>query len=114
MARTRPHRPPFDARHEFVVVPPAGRSAMSIGGRLLLAGQQMDKALVSARRLHQMYEARLIAVAPGSKLPVARERRALAIGPPESAPPPPAPQSVEQPPASRPRAVPRRRLIRAA
>ncbi|MDO8614624.1 MAG: hypothetical protein Q7T33_02670 [Dehalococcoidia bacterium] len=115
MARTRPYRPIcfdriglIDARLEFVVTPPAGRTSLSVGGALLLAGEQLDKRRVDARRLRQMYEARLIALAPGSTLPAARksEKGPLAIGP--TALP------GEAQPARAARGVPRRRLKRAA
>lgn len=119
MARTRPYRPAcFDQRTgrllyphvEFVITPPAGRASISVGGVVLLAGQRLDKRLVDARRLRQMYEGRLIAVAPGSVLPVVREKRPLAIG--RDAP------SLQEPPvepaASPPRGVSRRRMNRVA
>ena len=106
------HRPPFDARHEFVVTPTAGRESISVGGALLLAGQRFDKRLVDARRLRQMYEARLLAVASDSVLPIERKKRPLAIGPVDT--------TLEQPPIAepvstqRPRVISRKRSIRAA
>lgn len=131
-------RPPFDARHEFVVTPPAGRAALSVGGAVILAGQRLDKGLVSARRLRQMYDARVLAVAPGSVLPGPARvgPRPGAIGPvdfglPPLSPadqiaPPPRPRDDRTPPSpnphhddrtpppARPRGVPRRRLSSAA
>lgn len=79
---------------QFVVTAPAGTTSLSIGGAVLRSGQPFDRALVSARRLRQMYDARLISVAPGSSL-----------GPPGPAQAP----AASQPP----RGVPRRRSTRA-
>lgn len=75
------HRPPFDARYNFVVTPPAGRPELPVGGAALLAGAPFDKSLVDGRRLRQMYAARLIAVAPGHAPLPAKPSRPRAIGP---------------------------------
>lgn len=56
-------RPRFDPRHEFVVVPPAGQPVLRVGALELRAGDKFNKALVDARRLRQMYEARLLRIA---------------------------------------------------
>lgn len=116
MARTRPYRPAcfdragrlLDDRLEFVVTPPAGRVALAVGGSMLLAGQRFDKALVDVRRLRQMYEGRLIALAPGQTplAPVLSKPRAIGPAEDSSVPAPGAEQS--------PRGVIRRRLARAA
>ena len=93
MPNTRNHRPPFDPRYDFVVTPPAGRAALAVGGRTLEAGARFDKASVTQRRLRQMYESRLIALAPGQAL-LARPPRLRVIGPargagvPAALPPP--------------------------
>lgn len=128
VAKTRIIRPVcFDERTgrllypdcEFVATPPAGRASISVGGVVLQAGQRLDRAGVDPRRLRQMYENRLIAVAPGSKLVRAqRAARPGAIGPSEL----PrmdlsAPEEVSAAPAERAapsRSVPRRRASRAA
>lgn len=77
-------RPMFDPRYRFVVTPPAGRSTLAVGGRALAAGVAFDKTWVDARRLRQMYDARLISVAPGHEPLPAPPRRPRAIGPARS------------------------------
>lgn len=103
-----------DADCEFVITPPAGRASLAVGSSVLLAGQRLDKALVpNERRLRQMYEARLIAPAPGSVRAPSGKRPMVAV----SAEGPalrPAGEKVPSPvppakPESRPRSVPRRR-----
>ena len=74
-------RPAFDPRHEFVVTPPGGQATLAVGGVSFGHGDPMDRSLVSARRLRQMYDARLIAIAPGSKLKAARKPKPGAVGP---------------------------------
>ena len=114
MPITRSRRQPFDARHAFVATPPGGRPSISVAGREFAAGEEIDKSLVTPRRLRQMYEAsRVIAVAPGSSVPETRVPRPRAIGPSDSGlPSDPAPEAGKK---ARPRrSVPRRRLSRAA
>lgn len=94
MARTRAYRPAIDKRHEnavwadpnckFLVTPAAGRLTLSVGGLELPTGTLLDKGKLTPRRLRQMYDARLIALAPGSTLPVGRGPRPRAIGPVDS------------------------------
>lgn len=50
---------------QFVVTPPVGSTSLSIDGVEFRSGQSFDRALVSARRLRQMYDARLLSMAPG-------------------------------------------------
>lgn len=117
MPSKRLNRPPFDARHKFVVTPPGGRTHIFVGGRAFAHGDEMDKTLVTPRRLRQMYESsRVIAVAPGSTLPAAPARRPGSIGsstilPPDAQTPPVQAESTKK---VRARAVPRRRLEHAA
>jgi hypothetical protein len=90
----------FDPRYQFVVTPPYGRTSLSVGGAALQAGTKFDPSLVDGRRLRQMYDARLISVAPGhAPLPAASPRR-RAIGParnpPQDGPPPAAPVGVKR------------------
>lgn len=98
-----------DAGSEFVITPPAGRASLAIGSSVLLAGQRLDKALVpNERRLRQMYEARLIAPAPGSVRQPSRTKPLVTVGPPVGDDQAPAPVPPVKP-ESRPRSIPRRR-----
>lgn len=82
-------RPPFDPRYAFVVTPTAGRRDITVSGARLAAGAVLDKNTVDGRRLRQMYEARLISVAPGhAPLPAQPRRLRRAVGPGAAVPPP--------------------------
>ena len=59
----RPFRPPFDPKREYVATPRGGRP-LAVGGTQLQFGERLDKALVTPRRLRQMYENRFIALDP--------------------------------------------------
>ena len=50
--------PKFDPKREYVVNKPM----LSVGDKILFAGDLFDKSLVSARRLKQLYEFRKIAL----------------------------------------------------
>lgn len=100
-----------DPRCLFVATPPAGRASLPVAGRAFAFGEAIDKSLVDARRLRQMYEARVISLAPGCALPVAAPRP-RAVGPTGPVAPPAEAAAPADPPA--PRAVARRRLVRRA
>lgn len=100
-----------DPRCLFVVTPPAGRASLSVAGRAFAFGEVIDKSLVDARRLRQMYEARVISLAPGCALP-ATAARPRAVGPTGPVAPPAETAAPAAPPA--PHAVTRRRLVRSA
>jgi hypothetical protein len=109
MRGRRSSRPTFDPAGEFVVTARAGGKPLPLGGVKMLSGEQVDKSKVDARRLRLMYEQRLIQYAPGCG-PGAPAPRPLAVGPTDLENP-----GVASPPArSKKRAVPRRRLLRAA
>lgn len=72
----------FAARCDFVATP-SGRPSLSVGGVVIPFGARLDKNLVTARRLRQMYESRHIAIAPGSPRAAAPRVRPLAVGPSE-------------------------------
>lgn len=90
--RTRNHRLPFpdpveiargvghkqayvDATCDFVAV-----RNFKIAGAIVSAGQPFDKSMVDARRLRQLYNQRLITLAPGAS-PATPARRPRAVGP---------------------------------
>jgi len=50
--------PKFDPKREYIVNKPM----LSVGGKILFAGDLFDKSLVSVRRLKQLYEFRKIAL----------------------------------------------------
>lgn len=93
-------RPPFDRRYDFVAL-----REMRLSGKLVPAETPIDKTLVEPRRLRQMYDVRLIELAPGQKtLPRAARPRAVGTTRLPGEPEPPAPA----------RGVVRRRMSRAA